>query len=56
MRRGTSSPGCTREPRSTGTAFTGEWHDIGDARQLLEADNRLREQAGMPVRSEYAVD
>jgi glucose-1-phosphate thymidylyltransferase len=36
--------------------FTGEWHDIGDARQLLEADNRLREQAGLPVRSEYAVD
>ncbi len=39
-----------------GYRFTGEWHDIGDARQLLEADNRLREQAGMPVRSEYAVD
>jgi glucose-1-phosphate thymidylyltransferase len=39
-----------------GYRFTGEWHDIGDARQLLDADNRLREQAGMPVRSEYAVD
>jgi glucose-1-phosphate thymidylyltransferase len=39
-----------------GYRFTGEWHDIGDARQLLEADNRLREQAGMPTRSEYAVD
>ena len=39
-----------------GYRFIGEWHDIGDARQLLEADNRLREQAGMPVRSEYAVD
>ena len=39
-----------------GYRFAGEWHDIGDARQLLEADNRLREQAGMPVRSEYAVD
>ena len=56
MRRGTSSPGCTREPPVHGYRFTGEWHDIGDARQLLEADNRLREQAGMPVRSEYAVD
>ncbi len=39
-----------------GYRFTGEWHDIGDARQLLEADNRLREQAGMPTRREYAVD
>ncbi len=39
-----------------GYRFTGEWDDIGDARQLLEADNRLRERAGMPVRSEYAVD
>ena len=39
-----------------GYRFTGEWHDIGDARQLLEADNRMREQAGMPTRSEYAVD
>jgi glucose-1-phosphate thymidylyltransferase len=39
-----------------GYRFAGEWDDIGDARQLLEADNRLRERAGLPVRSEYAVD
>ena len=39
-----------------GYRFAGEWHDIGDARQLLEADNRLRERAGLPVRSEYGVD
>jgi glucose-1-phosphate thymidylyltransferase len=39
-----------------GYRFAGEWHDIGDLGQLLEADNRLRERAGMPVRSEYAVD
>ena len=56
MRRGTSSPGCTRDRPVYGYRFTGEWHDIGDARQLLEADNRLRERAGMPVRGEYAVD
>ncbi len=33
----------------------GDWRDIGDAGQLLEADNRLRERAGLPVRNEYAV-
>ena len=39
-----------------GYRFAGEWHDIGEIGQLLEADNRLRERAGMPVRTEYAVD
>jgi len=39
-----------------GYRFTGEWHDIGDARQLLEADNRLRDRAGLPVRNEYTGD
>ena len=39
-----------------GYRFAGEWHDIGDLGQLLEADNRLRERAGMPVRSEYLAD
>jgi glucose-1-phosphate thymidylyltransferase len=39
-----------------GYRFAGEWHDIGDLGQLLEADNRLRERAGMPARGEYAVD
>jgi len=34
----------------------GEWRDIGDAGQLLEADNRLRQLAGLPRRSSYSVD
>jgi glucose-1-phosphate thymidylyltransferase len=34
----------------------GEWRDIGDAEQLLEADNRLRELAGKPVRDSYSVE
>jgi glucose-1-phosphate thymidylyltransferase len=38
-----------------GYRFVGEWHDIGEIGQLLEADNRLRERAGLPVRSEYAA-
>jgi glucose-1-phosphate thymidylyltransferase len=39
-----------------GYRFSGEWYDIGDARQLLEADNRMRERAGLPRRNEYALD
>ena len=38
-----------------GYRFAGEWHDIGEPRQLLAADNWLRKQAGLPVRSEYSV-
>jgi glucose-1-phosphate thymidylyltransferase len=38
-----------------GYRFEGEWRDIGDAEQLLEADNRLRERAGLPARSSYSV-
>ncbi|HZR95576.1 MAG TPA: nucleotidyltransferase family protein [Gaiellaceae bacterium] len=34
----------------------GEWRDIGDAAQLLEADNHLRRQAGLPPRAEYSLD
>ena len=34
----------------------GEWRDIGDAAQLLEADNRLRERAGLPRRAVYSLD
>jgi glucose-1-phosphate thymidylyltransferase len=37
-------------------AFTGEWRDIGDRAQLLEADNSLRVRAGLPRRSEYSLD
>ena len=32
----------------------GEWYDIGDAAQLLEADNRMRRRRGLPERSEYS--
>jgi len=37
-------------------AFSGEWRDIGDRAQLLEADNSLRARAGMPQRTEYSLD
>ena len=36
--------------------FSGGWYDIGDAAQLLEADNMLRERTGLPQRPEYALD
>ena len=38
-----------------GYRFSGEWHDIGDLGQLLDADNLLRERAGLPTRSEYTL-
>jgi glucose-1-phosphate thymidylyltransferase len=34
--------------------FAGEWYDIGDAQQLLEADNRMRRRVGLPERSAYS--
>ncbi|HZS24770.1 MAG TPA: nucleotidyltransferase family protein [Gaiellaceae bacterium] len=34
----------------------GRWRDIGDAHQLLEADNELRAEQGLPSRAEYSVD
>jgi glucose-1-phosphate thymidylyltransferase len=34
--------------------FPGEWYDIGDAQQLLEADNRMRRRVGFPERAEYS--
>jgi glucose-1-phosphate thymidylyltransferase len=34
----------------------GEWRDIGDANQLLEADNRMRELQGLPSRAAYSLD
>jgi glucose-1-phosphate thymidylyltransferase len=37
-----------------GYRFAGEWHDIGDLRQLLAADNLLRERAGLPHRERYS--
>ena len=39
-----------------GYTATGDWRDIGDAAQLLEADNHLRRQAGLPTRDEYSLD
>jgi glucose-1-phosphate thymidylyltransferase len=39
-----------------GYRFDGEWRDIGDAEQLLEADNLLRERAGLALRDRYALD
>jgi len=44
-----------REP-VYGYAFAGEWLDIGDPAQLLEADNRYRRRLGMPVRDAYTPD
>lgn len=39
-----------------GFRFSGEWIDIGDLGQLLEADNALRRRAGLPERDEYSLD
>lgn len=39
-----------------GYRVSGEWHDVGDLGQLLAADNLLREQAGLPQRTEYSLD
>jgi glucose-1-phosphate thymidylyltransferase len=38
-----------------GYTFPGLWMDIGDREQLLEADNLLREQHGLPQRAEYST-
>jgi glucose-1-phosphate thymidylyltransferase len=46
---------CTRAP-VYGYVIGGEWRDIGDAAQLLEADNALRDRAGMPRRDSYSLD
>jgi glucose-1-phosphate thymidylyltransferase len=45
----------TREPVYA-FRFDGGWYDIGDHRQLLEADNRLREARGLPPREAYTLD
>ena len=36
--------------------FAGGWYDIGDPVQLLAADNRMRERAGLPTRDTYSLD
>ena len=44
-----------REP-VYGYRFAEDWLDIGDPAQLLEADNRYRARAGLPLRDEYSLD
>ena len=39
-----------------GYRFAGEWLDIGDRAQLLEADNRMRRRAGLPEQDEYSSE
>jgi glucose-1-phosphate thymidylyltransferase len=39
-----------------GYRFPGDWLDIGDREQLLDADNRMRATAGMPPRAEYSLE
>jgi NDP-sugar pyrophosphorylase family protein len=46
---------CTREP-VYGYSFTGTWLDIGDAEQLLVADNMLRRAQGLPDRERYELE
>ena len=43
-----------REP-VYGYMATGGWYDIGDAGQLLEADNRLRARVGLLLRNSYSL-
>lgn len=42
--------------RVYGYGFAGHWYDIGNRDQLLEADNRLRRDAGLPERDAYSLD
>jgi glucose-1-phosphate thymidylyltransferase len=35
--------------------LAGDWWDIGDHRQLLEADNLMRKRHGLPERAEYST-
>jgi glucose-1-phosphate thymidylyltransferase len=39
-----------------GYRFPGDWLDIGDRDQLLDADNRMRERQGLPRRAEYTLE
>ncbi|HKG09711.1 MAG TPA: nucleotidyltransferase family protein [Gaiellaceae bacterium] len=38
-----------------GYRFQGDWLDIGDREQLLEADNRMRRRAGLSEQAEYSL-
>jgi glucose-1-phosphate thymidylyltransferase len=44
-----------REP-VYGWRFDGDWFDIGDHAQLLEADNQMRTVLGLPVRAVYSPE
>jgi glucose-1-phosphate thymidylyltransferase len=44
-----------REP-VYGYRFAGDWLDIGDREQLVDADNRMRERAGLPTRADYSLE
>ena len=46
---------CTRAP-VYGYRFSGEWLDIGNHDQLLEADNRWRAKLGMKTREAYSPE
>lgn len=39
-----------------GYQFTGDWFDVGNKEQLLEADNLMRSRHGLPQRSEYSLE
>jgi glucose-1-phosphate thymidylyltransferase len=39
-----------------GWVFEASWYDIGNPAQLLEADNRLRAELGLPLREAYSPD
>jgi len=39
-----------------GYRFPGDWLDIGDREQLLDADNRMRDLQGLPRRTEYSLE
>jgi glucose-1-phosphate thymidylyltransferase len=39
-----------------GYRFPGDWLDIGDREQLLDADNRMRDLHGLPRRTEYSLE
>ncbi len=39
-----------------GWRFDATWYDIGNAEQLLEADNRMRSTHGLPTRGAYSPD
>jgi glucose-1-phosphate thymidylyltransferase len=45
---------CTRVP-VYGYRIAGEWLDVGDKQQLLEADNLMRARRGLPPREEYTL-